>query len=479
MTFRLQEFAATLVTQTRDYIYIRPEDGLLILRPNRVHHLNRSATAMLSRLYGQGTPDVQAVVQDTAREYRVAESQVAADLERLLVSVAALLNDDVCGAPAVRPTRFGSHARELPVLSEIALTYRCQNRCQFCYASSPDRGRVVREMSAAEVRKVIDRIYDEARCPTVSFTGGEPTLREDLPALVSYAKGKGMRVNLITNGLRCADEAYVQCLVAAGLDSAQVSLEGGSAEVHDRIVDHPGAFDLSTRGALALRRAGIHTHTNTTICAGNCEHLEELVAYTRRTLGSEYLSMNMVIRTGTALHHPQIGISYREVGPLLTNVQAWAEREGIRLVWYSPVPYCLFNPVQAGLGSKSCAAADGLLSVSPAGDVLPCSSFEQGLGNLLTHTFRQVWQGPAARYWRSKAFLPPVCERCTIKHICCGACPLYWDERGGFEELAGLAPPAPPWAGLRWRVRLWRRKSWGIGLRRPRCEAARGVEDGG
>ncbi len=475
---RLQQLAETLVAENREYVYIRPEDGLLILRPNRVHHLNRTATAMLSRLYAGDPPDVRGVIEDTAQQYDVPAGRIEGDLERLLVSVAALLNDNVCGAPAVRQTRFGSHARDLPVLSEIALTYRCQNRCRFCYASSPDRGRTVREMSTAEVRRIVDRIYDEARCPTVSFTGGEPTLRADLPELIAYAKGKGMRVNLITNGLRCADEGYVATLARSGLDSAQVSLEGGSAAVHDAIVDRPGAFLLSTQAVRSLRQAGIHTHTNTTICAGNRDHLEELVTYVRRTLGSEYLSMNMVIRTGTALAHPEIGISYRKVASLIAQVQGWAQREGIRLVWYSPLPYCLFNPVQAGLGSKSCAAADGLLSVGPQGDVLPCSSFEQGLGNLLTHTFHQVWHGRAACYWRSKAFLPPVCESCAMKRICCGACPLYWDERGGFAELAGLVPPAPPWARLRWHLRRWQRQSWGIGRGRWQQPAAgEGVDD--
>jgi len=461
---RLQDFATTLVAQTRQYVYIRPEDGLLILRPNRVHNLNRTATAMLARLYGAEVPDVDAVIRDMVAEYGIPQGRVEADLERLLASVASLLNDDICGAPVVRETRFGSHRRELPVLSEIALTYRCQNRCLFCYASSPERGQV-REMSTAEVQRIIDRIFDEAHCPTISFTGGEPTLRDDLPQLIAYAKDKGMRVNLITNGLRCADEAYVASLAAAGLDSAQVSLEAGSAELHDSIVGHPGAFAKTSRAVRLLRRAGIHTHTNTTICAANRDQLEEIVTYVAHELGSEYLSMNMVIRTGAALAHPAIGVGYREIGPLIQRAQANAQAEDIRLVWYSPVPYCLFNPVQAGLGSKSCAAADGLLSVNPSGDVLPCSSFQEGIGNLLTQTFREVWHGPAARYWRSKAFLPPVCDKCAIKHICCGACPLYWDERGSFADLEGCAPPTSPWAEWRWRLRRLRRQSWGVGMR--------------
>src|SRR5512136_3054057 len=137
----LQAFATELVTQTRDYIYVRPEDGLFILRPNRVHHLNKTALALLSRLYGNGgTPDVDAAVREVAAEYGEDEQRVRGDLYKLLLSVAALLRDDVCGAPAVREIPFGTHKRDLPVLSEIALTYRCQNKCLFCYAESPNRG---------------------------------------------------------------------------------------------------------------------------------------------------------------------------------------------------------------------------------------------------------------------------------------------------------------------------------------------------
>ena len=138
----LQAFAAELVAQTRDYIYIRPEDGLFILRPNRVHHLNKTALALLSRLYGNGrrVPDVEATVHEVSVQFGVDEARVRDDLYRLLLTVAALLRDDVCGAPAVRQIPFGTHKRDLPVLSEIALTYRCQNKCLFCYAESPNRG---------------------------------------------------------------------------------------------------------------------------------------------------------------------------------------------------------------------------------------------------------------------------------------------------------------------------------------------------
>jgi len=192
-TLDLQAFAAEFITSTRDYVFIRPEDRLLILRPNKIHHLNRTATEMLTTLYAQATPDVDAVVRQTAARYDVPEAQVAADLDRLLRSLSLVLQDQDGAAPAVRRTPFGSHFRELPVLSEIALTYRCQNRCTFCYASSPDRGPKVPEMTTAQVKRILDIIVDDARVPTVSFTGGEPTLRPDLPELIAYAKSRRLR----------------------------------------------------------------------------------------------------------------------------------------------------------------------------------------------------------------------------------------------------------------------------------------------
>lgn len=466
----LQAFATELVAQTKGYIYIRPEDGLFIMRPNRVHHLNKTAVAMLSRLYGDsGVPDVDAVVREVAAEYDVDEERVRGDLYKLLVTIAALLRDDVCGAPLVRQTTFGTHKRELPVLSEIALTYRCQNKCVFCYAASPARGQQVPEMSTAEVKKVIDRIFDEAHCPTVSFTGGEPTLREDLPELIAYAKGKGMRVNLITNGLRCADPEYVSSLKAAGLDSAQVSLEGARPEVHDSIVRHQGAFAKTSHAVHVLRAAGIHTHTNTTICGSNRDHLLELVDYIADELHSEYFSMNVVISTGTALYHGEEDVTYTDVGPLIEQVQQRAKQKGVKLVWYSPIPYCLFNPVTHGLGSKSCACVDGLLSVAPDGELLPCSSFEQGIGNLLQRPFADLWYSAQAHYWREKQFIPPVCRHCEMRHICCGACPLYWEAHGSFAELLGKAPGANWVDTLIWKARhrLWG-QAYGVGLRRAK-----------
>jgi radical SAM protein with 4Fe4S-binding SPASM domain len=462
MSTTLQDMASEFVTSTRDYVFVRPEDQLLILRPNKIHHLNRTATEMLTALYAQDTPNADAVVHDTAARYSVPQAQVEADLERLLRSLALVLQDREGAAPAVRKTPFGSHVRELPVLSEIALTYRCQNRCTFCYASAPDRGQKVLEMTTAEVMQILDTIVHDARVPTVSFTGGEPTLCSDLPDLIAYSKSRRLRTNLITNGLRCGANGYVDNLAAAGLDSAQVSLEAADPAVHDTVVGRPGAWQRTVQGIRNLKAAGVHVHTNTTINSLNRDHLLDLIDFLAE-MDQPYLSMNMVIRTGDAVGSMEIG--YEEIGDMVLPLKERANEHGMRFVWYSPVPLCLFNPVAHGLGSQSCSAADGLLSIAPDGTVLPCSSFEQGVGNLLREPFEVVWNRRAARYWRRKEFLPPGCRECDLADLCCGACPLYWDERGNFSEIAHYLTPTSALSRVLWRVkRRWLGQVRGVGM---------------
>jgi radical SAM protein with 4Fe4S-binding SPASM domain len=463
MNNSLQSFAEQFVASTRRYLFVRPEDGVLILRPNKIHHLNPTAVEMLHALYTGDKVDTAAVVAQIATRHNVDPARVEADLEALLRSLSVLLSNQPGCAPAVKQTPFGSHKRLYPVLAEIALTYRCQNRCTFCYASAPDRGRKVPTMSTAEVKAVIDKIVDQAHVPSLSFTGGEPTLRRDLAELVAYGRSRGMWMNLITNGIRCARPEFVKALAEAGLDSAQVSLEAGDAPTHDRVVGRTGAFERTVQGIRNLREAGIRVHTNTTINRHNRDALHSLIDLVA-ALGSEHLSMNMVIRTGDAVGQPDIG--YADIGPLVLDLKKHAEDAGMKFVWYSPVPFCLFNPAACGLGSPSCSAADGLLSIAPDGSVLPCSSFEQGVGSLLHEEFDAVWNRRSARYWRNKEFLPPGCQACEYAALCCGACPLYWDEQQTFAEIAEHLRPTAPWADAVWRVkRLMFGQARGVGVK--------------
>jgi radical SAM protein with 4Fe4S-binding SPASM domain len=432
-----------LMADIRERIVVRPEDELLILVPNTPVKINRTALRILGAMVNEGA-DVAAVL---AREGDGPARRQ--EIHNFFTDLAAWLRGGLGegeGRRAVISEPFSRDFCRYPVLSEVALTYRCNLSCAFCYAGCGDPGTVggrmgLHEMSEAEVCRVLEIIRRDARCPSVSFTGGEPTLRPELPRLVRFAKGLGLAVNLISNGQlidgRLADE-----LAAAGLNSAQLSLEGPDATLHDGLVGRAGAFARLWEAVGHLRSRDVRVHTNTTVNRRNLAHVEQIVDLVAAR-GMERLTMNLLIPCGRAAVDPGLRVDYAEAGEHVLRIRARAEERGVELIWYSPLPLCLFNTIAHGLGNRGCAAADGLLHVGPAGDVLPCSSFEphEGLGNLLRQDFEEIWQSPGARFFRDKGMMPPGCAGCADADACQGACVLYW-RATGYAELAAARSAA-------------------------------------
>jgi radical SAM protein with 4Fe4S-binding SPASM domain len=424
-----------LMASARRHLMVRPEDELLILVPNRPVKVNGTALRVLSAMVDDGAGIAEVLAREGDGPARRRELHAFfTDLQDWLRGTLG----DGEGRRAVVAEPFRAEFCDYPVLSEVALTYRCNLSCAFCYAGCAAAGLPAgwseeRTLADDDVCRVLDTIRHDARCPSVSFTGGEPTVRPALPRFVAHAKGLGLKVNLISNGQLLA-ERLAGALADAGLDSAQLSLEGPSAEIHDALVGRRGAFDRLWAGADRLRRRGVRVHTNTTLNRRNVAHAEALVDLVADR-GMERLTMNLVIPCGSAEGAPDLSIPYREIGPHVERVRSRAAARGIDFIWYSPLPLCVYNTVAEGMGNRGCAAADGLLHVNPAGDVLPCSSFQHGesLGNLLSQPFEEIWRSPAARFFRGKEMKPPGCAGCPEAEVCQGACVLYWRQVGTAE----------------------------------------------
>jgi len=414
----------------RPHFAVREEDQLLIVLPNQAVKLNPSGLAILRFLKGGGAIRQLLDQIGPAPEHR-------GDLLYFLCDFRSLMSGCLGEGRERKAVHVVAHRQpfsSLPVLSEIAVTYRCNLRCRFCYAAcgcqGPSSSATAMELPTRKVIRLLEVIRRDAKVPSVSFTGGEPILRKDLLELVAAAKRIGLRTNLITNGTLIGADQGSQ-LREAGLASAQVSLEGPIPSVHDGLTGAAGSFGRTMAGLEALRRAGVHTHTNTTINAANAGSLEALVKLLAG-LGLERMSANMVIPSGSAADLA-LQITYSQIGQIVTRVRDCARDHGIEFLWYSPTPMCLFNPLAAGLGNKSCAACDGLLSISPSGDVLPCSSYPQPVGNLCRQGFTEVWSSVRAVFFRNKQQAPTDCAGCEDFLACAGACPLYWSAVGTGE----------------------------------------------
>ncbi len=410
------------------YIFCRDLDQVLILPPNRVYRTNETGIRLLTFLKQGGSILNVPFPSEQARD----------DTARFFGDLAALYRGDSPMNGTLSTVAYDFAFTRLPVLAELAVTYRCNNACRFCYAGCgiESYGKVEAEhpeQSAEAYKRIIDIFADEAQVPFFSFTGGEPTLRQDLEALIDYARSRNLITNLVTNGTRITDER-ARSLKAAGLGSAQVSIEGPAADLHDSLVGRRGAFDETLRGIRALQQAGIPTQTNTTINRENLSQISEMPAFLA-SLGIERFAMNLFIPTIPGAMADRLFVAYEEVGPIVDRLMNEARRLALTFFWYSPTPFCVYNPIARGQGNKSCAALDGLLSVAPDGAVLPCSSWDEPVGNLFAEPFRSIWFGPKSAYFKETHFAAPSCRACSSFVACQGACPLYWNYRAPLKTL--------------------------------------------
>ena len=126
-------------------------------------------------------------------------------------------------------------------------------------------------MSTEQWKTILSKLWDIG-IPHIVFTGGEPTLRADLPELIAYAEKNGQITGINTNGRKLKDPAYLQRLVDAGLDHAQITFDLHRPEVHDAMVKHSGAWEETLAGLKNALANKLFVMTNTTLLQANAPY---------------------------------------------------------------------------------------------------------------------------------------------------------------------------------------------------------------
>ena len=113
----------------------------------------------------------------------------------------------------------------------LEVTRRCNLRCRYCFAEG---GAEAEDPSAEECRSAIREIVRQCGQPLLQFSGGEPTLRDDLPELIRCAREAGCSYTQVnTNGIRLArDPDYAERLAEAGTDIVFLQFDGTKDEIY-------------------------------------------------------------------------------------------------------------------------------------------------------------------------------------------------------------------------------------------------------
>ncbi len=346
----------------RLHLRLEPDGlGMLIVNASTILHLNQTASEFAYHLV-KGTP-VNEAVRQIASRYRVSYKRAMLDFIELNDRIQTLIQ-----TPDLDPEMFLDFDRTLPANNnpsapyrlDCALTYRLQEGVNPAY--TPTR-RVERELTTQEWLQILDKAWSVG-IPHIIFTGGEPTLRDDLPILLTHAEENGQVTGLITDGVFFTDPDKSKVLLETGLDHVLITIQPG---------------DLSSWTAIDNAiAADIFVAVHLTINLQNALTAESTVKKLAQR-GVKHLSLSSA---DVSLHNE------------MNTLRNMAAALNMSLIWDLPVPYSAFNPVSLEIQEDPSSREGGPTSlyVEPDGDVLPAQGINQILGNLLSDPWDKIWR---------------------------------------------------------------------------------------
>jgi MoaA/NifB/PqqE/SkfB family radical SAM enzyme len=370
--------------QYRLHLRIEPDGhGLLVINAATVLHLNQTATEY-ARMLIQGV-DEEAAAETIAKRYHVKKAQAREDYAQLrehiltLATTVDLDPETYLGMDRAEPFSAETSA---PYRADLALTYRLDESGTLDPGA---RKRVDRELTTEEWQRILQKLWD-AGVPHICFTGGEPTLREDLVNLVRYAEGLGQVTGLLTNGCCLQDQAYLDELLLAGLDHVQITLASHLAEIHDRIVGVEGSWEQADAGLRNAIAGDIYVVVQVPITPDNADTVVETIAYLAE-VGVPAVALSSPLRDASEETSQQLQAA-------LEKAQDAAYAHGLTLVWDLAAPYSHVNPIETEADLPAEQAVRQHLYVEPDGDALPAQGYNVVLGNLLRDPWEAIWENP-------------------------------------------------------------------------------------
>jgi organic radical activating enzyme len=346
----------------RMHLRIEPEgNGVLIINASTILHLN--PTAAEYAYYLVKNEPVKQAAHKMVERYHVDLEQAKNDYQELVDRIQTLIN-----TPDLDPVTFLDLDRIRPFTGHITAPYRLD--CALTYRI-PERTIetalvkcVDRELDTIEWKSIFDKAWS-AGIPHIIFTGGEPTLRDDLPELIAHAESNDQVTGLISDGLRLSERDYLDSLLQTGLDHLMIIFQP----------DNEAAWDALENSLVEDLFVAVHL----TLDDKNKDELAGLIDQLAEK-GVKAISLSA---------------NDQSLYGVLEKLRSQVADLTLELVWNLPVPYSTFNPVDLETELIEQIEGEGRawLYVEPDGDVLPAQGVNRVLGNILSDNWDQIWKG--------------------------------------------------------------------------------------
>ncbi|MDO4164735.1 MAG: TIGR04133 family radical SAM/SPASM protein [Bacteroides sp.] len=342
--------------------------------------------------------------------------------------------------------KMRNNLKELHPLKQLfwECTQRCNLRCKHC-GSDCKQTAVTRDMPAADFLRVIDSIVPHVNPHKVSIiiTGGEPLMRHDLEDVGLALYRRGFPWGMVSNGLYLTPDR-LQCLMAAGMHSITISLDGFS-EAHNWLRGHPESHNRAVEAIrLLTHEPELTWDVVTCVNRRNYASLTEMKEFLR-SIGVPGWRMFTIFPVGRAAQHPELQLTNEEFTGLMEFIKRSRQEDGTMHISYGCEGFLGRYEGEVRDHFFTCNAGLSVASVLADGSISACPSIRSdfGQGNIYEDDFMHVWETRfhdfRNREWKRKG----ICTDCRFFRYCEGNGMHLRDANGNllFCHYHWLTPP--------------------------------------
>lgn len=314
-----------------------------------------------------------------------------------------------------------TRVRPSPPIAMLAeLTHRCPLGCPYC--SNPlELVKGSDELTTAEWIETF-RQAAELGVLHLHLSGGEPAARRDLTELTKAAADLGLYTNLITSGIGLTEKRLNE-LAEAGLDHVQLSIQGSTDAMADRVGNYRGGYARKMAVAGWVAATGMPLTVNAVCHKQNMDQIGDMLDLAVQ-LGARRIEVATVQFHGWAEKNRAALMPTREQVERTTALVEEARKrlEGVLVIDYVAADHHAKYPkaCMGGWGSSG-------LNVTPSGRVLPCHAAESipslNFESVGDASLSHIWYDSSAfNAYRGDDWMQEPCRSCSRKHIDHGGC---------------------------------------------------------
>jgi len=307
------------------------------------------------------------------------------------------------------------------------LTYGCNLRCVHCY--NPTHRALPHELTTSEICALLKQIADLGVL-TVTFTGGEPSVRPDIGDILQCARRQGLMIHLMTNATRITP-SFTHLLREVGVSQINVSIYGATEAVYERMTAVPGSYRQFRQGMLNLAAAALPVVVRMPVTTINCEEIQAC----RQLVESLYMKFQYCLEIMSSVTGDQTPLQYR----LAPDVKVRIDQELLPHRW-TDVQEESCCTQQSFI---ECACGQSRFAITPYGEMNLCTAFPIPCYDLRTGTVEKGWDILKHTVDQARPSHRYECPTCEVRPHCRQGRSDAWLETG---DMSSCLPHFKEWA---------------------------------